>query len=134
MAKVESIEGIGNRYSEKLNMVGVVTVESLLELGATQKGRKELASRVKVSEKEVLNWVNRADLCRIKGIGAQYADLLENAGVDSVPELANRNPENLLDRLEQINNERHLVRSMPFLKQVRKWVGRAKDLPRVVSH
>ena len=134
MAKISSIEGIGKKYSEKLENAGIKTVEGLLEIGATKKGRKDLAARAEVSEKMILNWVNRADLFRIKGIGSQYADLLENAGVDSVPELAHRNPEHLLLKLQEINDARHLVRAMPYLKQVRKWVGRAKDLKKVVTH
>jgi predicted flap endonuclease-1-like 5' DNA nuclease len=134
MAKIAMIEGIGKKYSEKLESAGVGTVEALLERGATKNGRKEIAQQANVSEKMILNWVNRADLFRIKGIGSQYADLLENAGVDSVPALAKRNPENLLMKLQQVNDNRHLVRAMPYLKQVRKWVGRAKDLPKVVTH
>lgn len=134
MAKIASIEGIGEKYGEKLEKAGVKTVEALLEIGATKKGRQEIAVKMKVSEKTILNWVNRADLFRIKGVGSQYADLLENAGVDSVPELAQRNPEHLFLKLQEVNNAKHLVRSMPYLKQVRKWVGRAQELPRVVSH
>lgn len=134
MAKIAMIEGIGKKYSEKLEGAGVGTVEVLLERGSTKKGRKEIALKANVSEKLVLNWVNRADLFRIKGIGSQYADLLENAGVDSVPELAQRNPENLLLMLQEVNSTKNLVRAMPYLKQVQKWVGRAKDLPRVVTH
>jgi predicted flap endonuclease-1-like 5' DNA nuclease len=134
MAKIASIEGIGKKYSEKLENAGIKSVEVLLEIGATKKGRKELAERTSVSEKMILNWVNRADLYRVKGIGSQYADLLENAGVDSVPELAHRDPENLLLKLQEVNNTRKLVRAMPYLKQVRKWIGRAKDLKKVVTH
>lgn len=134
MAKIASIEGIGEKYGEQLEQAGVKTVEALLEVGATKRGRKEIAAKMNVSEKMILNWVNRADLFRIKGIGSQYADLLENAGVDSVPELAQRNPEHLLLKLQEVNEAKHLVRSMPYLKQVRKWVGRAQDLPKVVTH
>ncbi|WP_136799325.1 DUF4332 domain-containing protein [Desulfosediminicola ganghwensis] len=134
MARISSIEGIGEKYSDKLEKAGVKTVEALLEVGATRKGRKEIAARAKVSEKMILDWVNRADLFRVKGVGSQYADLLENAGIDSVPELAQRNPEHLFLKLQEINDAKHLVRSMPYLKQVRKWVGRAQDLPKVVSH
>jgi len=134
MAKVAAIEGVGEKYGEQLEKAGVKTVEALLEIGATKRGRKEIAAKMNVSEKTILNWVNRADLFRIKGVGSQYADLLENAGVDSVPELAQRNPEHLLVKLQEINDAKHLVRSMPYLKQVRKWVGRAQGLPKVVSH
>lgn len=134
MTKITSIEGIDIKNSDKLARVGITTVEALLQIGATRQGRKEIAEKTDLAEKLVLNWVNRADLYRIKGIGSQYADLLENAGVDSVPELAQRNPEQLLLKLQEVNDSRNLVRSMPYLKQVSKWVGRARDLPRVVSH
>lgn len=134
MAKIASIEGIGKTYSEKLAGAGITTVEALLQMGATPRGRKTIAVTTGVHEEIVLNWVNMADLFRIKGIGAQYAGLLENAGVDSVPELAEKNPENLLLQLQEINDKQHLVRSMPYLKQVRKWVGRARELPKVVGH
>lgn len=134
MAKIASIEGIGKTYGEKLAHAGITTVETLLQLGATRKGRLEIATKAEVSEQLVLNWVNKADLFRIKGIGAQYAGLLENAGVESVPELAQHNPEQLLMKLQEVNDSRHLVRSMPYLKQVSKWVGRARELPRMVNN
>ncbi len=134
MAKIASIEGIGPKYSEKLALSGITTVELLLEMGAKPQGRKSIATATGVGESVVLDWVNMADLFRIKGIGSQYAGLLETAGVDSVPELAQRNPENLLEKMQEINDEKNLVRSMPYLKQVRKWVGRAKELPRIVGH
>lgn len=134
MSKLSTIEGIGEKYSETLENAGVKSVEHLLKEGATRNGRKALAEKTNLSEKLILNWVNRADLFRIKGIGTQYADLLEFAGIDSVPELAQRNPENLLLKLQEVNDKKNLVRSMPYLKQVEKWVGRAKDLPKVVTH
>lgn len=134
MTRISSIEGIGSVNTEKLVRAGITTVENLLLLGATRQGRKALAEQLEVSDSLVLNWVNKADLFRIKGVGAQYAGLLENAGVDSVPELAQRNPEHLLSKLEEVNEAQHLVRSMPYLKQVAKWVTRAKTLPRVVNH
>lgn len=134
MARISSIEGIGNGYTTKMMQAGITTVEHLLELGATRQGRKALAEKLGVSEKLILNWVNKADLFRIKGVGSQYAGLLETAGVDSVPELAQRNPEHLLDKMQEINDTRNLVRSMPYLKQVTKWVNRARELPRVVNH
>jgi predicted flap endonuclease-1-like 5' DNA nuclease len=134
MAKLASIEVIGQKYGEKLEKAGVTTIEALLKIGATTAGRKEIASKTALNENQILDWVNRADLFRVKGIGSQYADLLENAGVDSLPELAQRNPENLLMQLQEVNDAKHLVRSMPYLKQVRKWVGQAKNLPKIVNH
>ena len=134
MVKLSTIEGIGKVYSEKLEAIGLSTIEQLLERAGSRKGRREIAEKAEVSEQLLLGWVNRADLCRIKGIGRQYADLLESAGVDSVPELAKRNPEHLLLKMQEINDRKGLVRSMPYLKQVEKWVVRAKGLPRAVSH
>ncbi len=134
MAKLSSIEGIGEVYALKLKEAGVGSVEKLLEVGATAKGRKELAQKTGLSEAQILNWVNRADLTRIKGVNTQYADLLEAAGVDSVPELAQRNPENLYKKLVETNEAKKLVRKLPTLSQVEKWVSQAKELPRIVTH
>ena len=134
MRNVETIEGIGQAYGKKLLDVGIKTTDQLLEKGETKKGRKKLAEETGLSEKLILTWVNHCDLFRIKGIGPQYADLLEAAGVDTVPELATRNPENLLTKLTEINDEKNLVKSMPYLKQVKRWVEEAKHLPKVVLH
>ncbi len=134
MAKLSSIEGIGEVYALKLKEAGVGSVEKLLEVGATARGRKELAQKTGLSEAQILNWVNRADLTRIKGVNTQYADLLEAAGVDSVPELAQRNPENLYAKLVETNEVKKLVRKLPTPAQVKKWVEQAKELPRIVTH
>ena len=93
-----------------------------------------MADKSGISEKLVLNWVNRADLSRIKGVSTQYADLLECAGVDTVPELAQRNAENLQSKMSDLNAEKKLVRKVPTVSQVQDWVARAKNLPRVVSY
>jgi predicted flap endonuclease-1-like 5' DNA nuclease len=132
--KIVEVEGIGPAYSEKLAGAGVATLEDLLNHGSTSKGRKELADKTGISEKLVLGWVNRADLARVSGIGGEYADLLELAGVDSVPELAQRNAANLHEKMVQVNAEKNAVRQVPSLKQVEDWVGQAKNLPRVVTH
>ena len=87
-----------------------------------------------MSEKLILKFVNHADLCRIKGVGGEYAELLEASGVDSVPELAQRNAENLAEKMSEVNAEKSLVRSLPSAETVSGWVGQAKDLPRVVTH
>lgn len=132
--KVVEVEGIGPAYGEKLGAAGVATLDDLLNHGASAQGRKELAEKAGVSEKLLLGWVNRADLARVKGIGGEYADLLELAGVDSVPELAQRNAANLHEKMEQVNAEKKAVRHVPSLKQVEDWIGQAKELPRVVNH
>ena len=134
MPKLSEIEGIGESYAKKLEKAGLKTTEDLLKKGATPKGRKEIAKLTGISEKLILKWVNHADLFRIKGIGKQYAELLEAAGVDTVVELAKRVPENLLKKMEEVNKKKKLVRLLPFLKQVKKWVEQAKKLPRKINY
>ena len=134
MTSLISIEGIGSVYKQKLQDAGVQTVEALLERGATPKGRKELAELTGAGDERILDWVNRADLYRIKGVGEEYSDLLERAGVDTVVELSQRNPDNLHARMSEVNEEEQLVRRLPTQAQVRDWVRQAKDLPRKVSY
>ncbi len=134
MAALTQVEGIGETYAEKLKAAGVATTEQLLEKGSTRAGRKEIAEKSGISETQVLKWVNHVDLFRVKGVGEEYADLLEAAGVDTVPELAQRNPQNLYDKLVEVNNQKKLVRQLPTLKQVESWVAQAKELPRVIQY
>ncbi len=134
MAQIEDIEGIGPQYAEKLKSAGVSTVEKLLETGATAKGRDELASKTGIIAKSILTWVNHADLFRIKGVAGQFSELLEAAGVDTVPELAQRNAENLQKAMAQTNEEKHLAKTTPSLNQVTAWIAEAKTLPKVVQH
>jgi predicted flap endonuclease-1-like 5' DNA nuclease len=134
MTALVDIEGVGEKYAEKLKAVGVKSTEDLLEKGKTPAGRKELAESSGVGEKLILGWLNRVDLARVKGIGSEYADLLEAAGVDTVPELSKRVPENLLKKMLEINTEKKLVRKMPVLTQVTDWVEQAKKLPRVITY
>ena len=134
MKKIDLIEGIGDAYAAKLNEAGIVSVEQMLEACKTKKDRKALAEKCGIAEDMVLTWANHADLFRIKGVAGQYAELLEAAGVDTVKELAQRNPENLTERMEKLNEEKHLVRSVPYLKMVRKWIAQAQELPRVLEY
>jgi len=134
MAKLAEIEGIGEAYSTKLEEAGITSLENLLETCCEKKGRKELAEKSGVSEKLILGWVNRADLARVKGISTQYADLLKVAGVDTVPELAQRKADNLQAKMAEINEEKNLVRKIPTTSQVEDWVAQAKELPRVITH
>jgi uncharacterized membrane protein len=131
---LKDIEGIGDVYQGQFAAVGVTTVEELLDRGATPKGRKELGDATGISDKLILRWVNIADLYRIKGIGQEYSELLEAAGVDTVPELAQRVPANLLAKMEAVNAGKDLVRRLPVLSQVESWVEQAKSLPRVVTY
>ena len=96
--------------------------------------RKELAERTGIDERLILDWVNKADLKRIKGIGPDYADLLQQAGVNTVVELSNRNPENLYKKLLELNEKRKLVRKLPTQKQVEERIKQAKELPRVIEY
>ncbi len=134
MAKLTDVEGIGPVYAEKLKAAGVSTAEALLAQGATPKGRQELAEKTEISEKLILEWVNHVDLFRIKGVGEEYSDLLEEAGVDTVPELAQRKPENLVKKMAEVNEAKNLVRRLPVLSQVADWVEQAKQLPRVIEY
>ncbi len=134
MTKLSAIEGIGEAYASKLEEAGINSIEALLEACCEKKGRKAMAEQTGISEKLILNWVNRADLSRIKGVSTQYADLLECAGVDTVPELAQRKPENLQAKMMEINTEKNLVRKVPAVSQVEDWVAQAKELPRVIKH
>jgi predicted flap endonuclease-1-like 5' DNA nuclease len=134
MAKLDEVEGIGKGYIAKLNEAGIQTTQDLYEKGATPKGRKEIAEKSGISEKMILEWVNHVDLYRIKGIGSEYADLLECAGVDTVPELATRKPENLVAKMAEVNEQRKLVRRLPVLSEVEAWVEQAKKLPKVITY
>lgn len=132
--KIEELEGVGPAYAEKLAAAGVTTVERLLEAGAKPEGRKALEEASGLSGKLILRWVNMADLFRIKGVGEEYADLLEAAGVDTVPELAQRNAANLHAKMAEVNAAKALVRALPGESQVASWVEQAKALPRAVHY
>jgi predicted flap endonuclease-1-like 5' DNA nuclease len=133
MARLLDIEGIGSTYAQKLKEAGIETVDELLAKGASAKGRDTLAGQTGITTTLLLEWVNHADLFRIQGIAGEYSDLLEEAGVDSVPELATRNPQNLHQKLTEINEQKQLVRQLPSAAQVSGWVEQAKKLPRVVT-
>ncbi|MBQ7442587.1 MAG: DUF4332 domain-containing protein [Bacteroidaceae bacterium] len=132
--KIIQIEGVGDVYAEKLVAAGIEKVSQLLERCAAPKGRQELAEQTGISEKLILRWTNHADLFRIKGIGPQFAELLEVAGVDTVKEFRHRVPENLQPKLEEVNAERHLVGRVPSLKEVRKMVAQAQELEPVMTY
>lgn len=132
--KIEEIEGIGPVMGEKMREAGVNTTDKLLESTQTPKQRKELAEATGISPKLILRFANMADLFRINGVGQEYAELLEAAGVDTVPELAQRNAENLTAKMEEVNEEKNLVRRTPSLTVVEKWVEEANILPRVITY
>jgi predicted flap endonuclease-1-like 5' DNA nuclease len=128
------VEGIGAANAQRLEKIGVTSIEQLLRDGASPAGRRRLATKSGIDERKLLEWVNHADLMRIKGVGSEYSDLLEAAGIDSVPELANRNAENLLAKMAEVNAAKKLVRRDPSLSEVQRWVAEAKTLDRIVTH
>lgn len=134
MTKLTDVEGIGASYAEKLIEAGCLTQEKLLTDCAKPAGRKALAETTGISDKLILKWANRADLARIKGVGSEYADLLECAGVDTVPELGQRNAANLHAKMVEVNEEKKLVRVLPSASQVEGWVAQAKELPRALHY
>ncbi|MFQ5558774.1 MAG: DUF4332 domain-containing protein [Acidimicrobiales bacterium] len=136
MASLQRIEGIGKKFAADMAKCGVRTTGGLLEAGCDKKGRRALAEASGCTEKQILEWVNRADLMRVRGVGEEYSDLLEHAGVDTVKELRNRKPENLHAKMLEVNSakRRRLVRRPPSLSEVERWVVHAKQLEPVVTH
>lgn len=139
MTTIESIEGIGPANGDKLRSAGVRTTAALLEAAGAKSGRKALAKDTGIKESMILEWVNRADLMRIKGVSTQYSDLLEAAGVDTVKELRNRNVANLTAKMKEVNDAAiakgsSIVRRPPSMSEVERWVGQAKKMTPGVSH
>jgi predicted flap endonuclease-1-like 5' DNA nuclease len=134
MASIDTIEGIGVQYGRTLRKARVRTTEALLKRGATRKGRKDLSEATGLSQHLILEWVNRADLMRVKGVGEEYSDLLEGAGVDTVKELRTRNAANLTAAMTEVNERKRLVRRLPTESMVERWVSHAKTLPPVVQY
>jgi predicted flap endonuclease-1-like 5' DNA nuclease len=131
---IADVEGIGPVYAEKLKAAGVVTTDDLLERGAKPKGREELEKATGISHGKILEWVNHVDLYRLDGVGSEYSDLLEEAGVDSPLELSHRVPANLAAKIAEINEAKKLVRRVPTEAMVAGWIEQAKKLPKIVEH
>jgi predicted flap endonuclease-1-like 5' DNA nuclease len=134
MSGIMKIEGIGQKHPENLAKIGIKTTSALLKKGATPLGRKEIEEKTGISHKLILEWVNRADLFRIKGVAEEYSDLLEESGVDTVVELAQRNVDNLYDKIIEINKAKKLVRRPPSLSMIKDWIEQAKKLKRVIEY
>jgi predicted flap endonuclease-1-like 5' DNA nuclease len=132
--KIQDIEGIGPVIGGKFEAAGVKDTDSLLDKGSTRAGRKALAEATGLGEARILKFVNMADLYRVKGIGSEYSELLEAAGVDTVPELAQRNAANLAAAMAKVNEERKLTRRVPAESEVARWVEQAKSLPRAIQY
>ena len=132
--KIIDIQGIGPVYAEKLIAVGIETVDQLLEKGASPKGRQAIEEETGIDHGRVLTWVNHADLFRIKGVGPQFSELLEAAGVDTVKELRNRNAANLAAKMLEVNEEKHLTRRVPVEAEIQKFIDAAKALEPKVTY
>jgi predicted flap endonuclease-1-like 5' DNA nuclease len=133
--KIVDVEGIGAGYAEKLTAAGVATTDELLVRGASQAGRDALATETGISERLLLEWVNHADLMRIDGVGSEFSDLLEAAGVDSCAELARRNAKNLAETFQELDAARpNVVRRVPSEDMIRGWIAQADQLAKVVTH
>jgi predicted flap endonuclease-1-like 5' DNA nuclease len=131
---VEKIEGIGPKMAEKLKSAGIETTKDLLETGRTPSGRAGIAEKSGITEKQILEWVQDADLTRIKGVSEEYSDLLEEAGVKDVPDLATKNAESLHAKLLEVNEAKKIVRRPPSVKEITKWIDQAKSLPKVIEY
>jgi predicted flap endonuclease-1-like 5' DNA nuclease len=133
--KISDIEGIGSKYSVKLQKAGIRSVNALLKSCGTKQGRREFSKSTGIDESTILKWVNMADLYRVKGVGSEYSELLEKSGVDTVKELATRNAENLYEKMVEVNSSgRGLVRQLPGKKTVQNWVANAKKLDPKVTY
>jgi predicted flap endonuclease-1-like 5' DNA nuclease len=131
---VEYIEGIGDSYGARLRRAGIRTTLQLLRACADRKGRREVAEKTGIDEARLLKWANMADLMRIRGIGRQYAELLEAAGVDTVKALQVRDPADLAAKMRQVNGQRRVCRALPPESLLRRWIEQAKALPPVMDH
>jgi len=134
MASIAAIQGLHHAEATKLRKARVRTTEALLKTAASRKGRKDLSETTGLDEKRILDWVNRADLMRVKGIGSEYSDLLEAAGVDTIKELRRRNPRNLLEVMGELNLRKRLVRRLPTESMVTGWVESAKMTEPLVGY
>ena len=132
--KIADVEGIGPKFAAKLEAAGIKTTEELLKRGAKPKGREEIEKATGIGHSQILEWVNHVDLYRIDGVGSEYSDLLEEAGVDSPAELAQRVPANLAAKIAEVNAKKKLVRRVPTEAVVAGWIAQAKKLPKVVEH
>jgi predicted flap endonuclease-1-like 5' DNA nuclease len=132
--KIQEIEGIGPAYAEKLAAADIDTTDELLKLCCDAKGRKATAEKTGVSESQLLKWANMADLMRISGIGSEFSELLEAAGVDTVKELRNRNAGNLAAKMAEVNEQKKLTRTVPSEKTVTGWIDQAKSMEPLITH
>lgn len=132
--KISDIEGIGPSFAQKLAKANIRSVNGLLKMCNDKKGRKSVSEKTGIDESKLLKWANLADLYRIKGVGSEYSELLEAAGIDTVKELRNRNADNLHQKIKEVNAKKKLVRQMPGLKKIEGFISHAKKLNPMITH
>lgn len=134
MSKLISIQGIDSEYEQLLRSIGIRSKQKLIEKGSNKYGRKIISKETGISDSLVLKWVTLIDIERIKGIGPEYAELLELCGVDTVPSLARRNARNLLEKMTEVNSKWQIVKKLPTQVQLEGWIEQSKILPRAVFY
>lgn len=132
--KMEEIEGIGPAYARKLSETGISTTDDLLAQCCEAAGRKKISNKTGISESLILKWSNHADLMRVSGIGPQFAELLEAAGVDTIKELRSRNADNLAAKIREVNDARKLAKTAPAMSVVEGWIEKASGMEARISH
>ncbi len=133
VVQINELEGVSAELGEKLKALNLNNSDKLLAAAAQVSDREALAEKLGVESRRVLELANRADLCRIKGIGQIYSDLLEFSGVDTVKELAQRNPANLHAAILE-HASAHKVQRTPSEADVANWVEQAKGMDRAVFY
>lgn len=132
--KIQDIEGIGPAYAQKLAAAGIATTDDLLKRCGTAAGRTQVGQTTGITEGQLLKWANMADLMRISGVGSEFSELLEAAGVDTIKELRMRNAENLAAKMKEINQAKKLTRATPSASVVQKWVKEATTMEPAITH
>lgn len=132
--RIEHIEGIGEAYGGKLRAARITSTAALLKAASSPADRKKLAEATAIDSGRILAWANMADLMRVKGVGKQFAELLEAAGVDTVKELRTRNPANLATRMAEVNAEKKLTRAVPTESMVAGWIEAAQSMPPILTY
>jgi predicted RecB family nuclease len=133
-ASISDLDGLGPGFAIQMKKVGIRTTEKLLETAKSHKGRLMLAEKTEIAHDELLRVANMIDRMRIRGVGQDYAVLLEAAGVKTIKELRYRNPGRLAEAMARANGERKLVRVLPSEHTVERWIDYARKLPVKISY
>lgn len=130
---ISNIEGIGQKFKERLEYVGIRTVSELLAKSQTQEDRDELSSSADIPVGYIDNWATMLDLTRVQGIGYQHAELLTYSGIKSVEDFRKRNPENLYDAMKVTNDSKHFTKTIPSSESLNKLIENAKKITNIVE-